>query len=223
MGSDARGHSIAWQLQGRTPVRISDHAVEAEWANFDRAGSSGYSCQFNGHWFYLVHFPIADVTFAYDIVTQTWAKWLAWDGAAFHAELARYHTSTYGWAHIGLDYATGNIYTMQIGLPDDAGAPIMQIRRSPIVASEGKRVLIQKFRLVQETGTDMTPVSLRVSHDAGHTWGNYLTISAGATAAYQQVMELYHLGRGRYNAIEISTTSTAAWVDGYCECVVGET
>ena len=211
LGADARGRLIAWQLQGRSPVRISNHAIEAQWALFDATGACAYPAQFNGHWFWIISFPIADVTFVYDIVTGVWAQWLAYDGANFHCDLARYHASAWGVAHVGLDYNNGNIYMLQIGLGTDNGAPIQQIRRSPIVSSEGKRLLIQKFRLVQETGgADTSPVALRVSHDAGHTWGNYLTLPVGALGLYQFVVELYRLGKGRYNAIEISTSNRSA-------------
>ncbi len=140
IGTDERGANIAWQMAGRTPQRISTNAIEAQWYVYDTTGANAYVAQHEGHWFYVVNFPIVDKTWAYDISTGQWAQWCLgnWQDTSSVGDLARYHAAVPGIGHVVLD-KNGNTYLQLLGLNADDTTPIRSIRRSPIVDAEMRR------------------------------------------------------------------------------------
>lgn len=75
VGEDVRGRGVAWQMQGSRAVRISTHAVEAQWRRYSTTqDAQSYSYQEDGHTVWVVHFPSGNATWAYDETANVWAK-----------------------------------------------------------------------------------------------------------------------------------------------------
>ena len=225
LGTDIRGDNVAWQLQGMTPVRISNHAIENTWRNYDMAGSSCYSYQENGHFFCVFNFPVPDATWVYDSTTHMWHQRGSTDGGGvLHSSYGRYHAFAQGVGHVLQDYNNGNIYVSNQGFTNEDGAAITRIRRTPHIRKELARGVLDRVRLLIDAGGSSAglgggSISLRVSYDGGNTWGPYYTQSMGATGDFTQLIQWYHLGYARDFVLEISSNSEVfqSWVEGYGE------
>lgn len=230
LGFDARGEYAAWQLQGATPVRISNHAIENHWSNFDMSGASVFSYVENGHVFACFHFPIPDETWVYDSTIGPaigWHKRLSWDGAVFHADRGRYHGFTANMHCVG-DPNTNDLYLQSMNFVDENCNCIRRIRVCPHLVDEKKRHFYTRFRMYMLTGAcppTLTPVcSLRLSNDGGYTWGSYLDMPMGTTGQYKKMVEWYHLGMARDRVFEWSCCEPLDIViaDAYIESLPGD-
>lgn len=233
LGQDQRGGPVAWQLQGQTPVRISNHAVEDVWNKIDIGTAISYCYSENGHWFWCLSFPAADRTFVYDSTigpAEGWHERAFWDGSAFHADIARYHCKWADGPHIVGDYSNGNLYVQSVNILTDNCSAIRRIRITPHIVNERKWNFYQRFRLhcltgvVPATGAGSNPVmSLRISNDGGRTYGPYIDRNCGTLGEYSKVVEWYHLGRSRDRVFEWSCSEPIdiCLVDGYVEYTEG--
>lgn len=224
LGTDIRGQNVAWQLQGMTPVRISNHAVEAAWRDYNMVGASCYDYQENGHFFCVFNFPIPDTTWVYDSVTKMWHQRASFDGSNFHSSFGRYHAFAQNVGHVLQDCNNGNVYLADQGLTSENGTPITRIRRTPHLRKELARAVLDRVRLLVDAGGSAQGlggglISLRISYDGGNTWGPYMTMSMGATGVYTQLIQWYHLGYSRDFVLEISSNSEVfqGWIEGYGE------
>jgi len=229
IGNDSSGTLVAWQMKGQTPQRISNHAVEYRWRNYDVTGASAYGYQENGHYFFVAHFPIPDMTWVADLSTlgpdgkPCWHKRLQWDGFNWHADIGRYHAWSFPVAHVVGDYRNGNLYIQSVDVGGDNCADIRWVRITPHIFDEQRRFLSSRLRLYMETGTTSTApvINLRISNDGGYTWGPYLAVTAGALGNFNFVVEWLRLGISRNRVYEISGTDsvTKALVDAFLEAL----
>ncbi len=228
---DARGQYTAWQLQGATPVRISNHAIENHWSNFDTTGASVYSYTENGHVFAVFSFPIPDETWVYDSTIGPglgWHKRLSWDGAKFHADRGRYHGFSSPIGHCVGDPNLPNLYIQSMDFLDENCNCIRRIRIAPHLVDEKKWHFYTRFRMHMLTGVcppTLTPTcSLRISNDGGYTYGSYLDMPMGDTGQYEKMVEWYHLGRSRDRVFEFSFCEPLDWVgvEAYIETLSGD-
>ena len=71
LGADARGRGIVYRSEGYNGKRISTHAVEWQIQEYvDISDATAYTYQQDGHSFYVLNFPTADITWVYDVATQ---------------------------------------------------------------------------------------------------------------------------------------------------------
>lgn len=235
LGTDDRGTMVAYMLRGMTPVRISNHAVEFQWRNYDATGGNVFVYQENGHEFACFQFPLPDRTWVVDLSTPgpdgkpVWHERLSWDGSQFHADHSRFHAYSFPVAHVTGDYTSGNLYIQSVDVPTDNCANIRRLRISPPIFSEEMRFITNSVRLYMETGTVPATgagsdphVSLRFSNDGGHTWSQYYTLSAGQIGQYRFLITWFRLGLSRNRVYEISSDDPiphGAWIDAYHETV----
>ena len=80
-----RGQAQIMMMNGYVPTRISTHAVENTLVDQYIEDAIAYTYQLEGHEVYVVSFPTLDLTWAYDISTGMWHKWLSVDNQnVFH-------------------------------------------------------------------------------------------------------------------------------------------
>jgi hypothetical protein len=231
LGNDAQGQLVAWKLEGQVPQRISNFAVEYQWRNYDVTGASAYTYEENGHYFWVINFPVPDQTWVCDLSTigpdqkPCWHERLFWDGVRWHADIARYHAWSFPIGHVVGDYANGNLYLQSTDILTDNCHNIRRLRVSPHVNNEMKWSWYSRFRIQIQSGIYATGVtytlSLRTSDDGGFNFGNYLDRSGGLLGNYEGVVpvEWYRLGRSRNRVFEVSTSDPVpiCWVDAYIE------
>lgn len=227
---DSRGQYIAYMMGGATPQRISNHAVENHWANFNITGANLYIYTENGHTFAVFNFPVSDETWVCDLELGPlgWHERGTWDGTNLHADLARYHAFTQsdfsGLAlHLVGDYTTGNLYLQSLEYLNENCNGIMRIRVCPHLVDEKHWTVYPRFRLHCLTGdvpAGPAPIfNLRLSKDGGQTYGNYLPMSAGVAGAFEAIVDWYIRVRARDLVIEWSTMEAVdiVLVEGYLQ------
>jgi hypothetical protein len=164
-----------------------------------------------GHEFYVLTFPTANVTWVYDIGTQMWHK------------RARYNTSTGQFERhrgncfanfanqrlIG-DYSNGQIYRMSRKVYTDGPDPLVSLRRSPHVWDRGERNRVMQSRIQIEftpgidTPQGLDPqMMLRWSNDGGFTWSNTHYISMGKAGETTRRAIKRRLGAARDRVYEV--------------------
>lgn len=159
MGGDERGNGIFWRAQGYTPVRVSNHAVEAEWRSYGKISDMvGYTQQEGGHSFGFLYFPSAKKTWVYDAAMGMWHERAFWDAATgvFTAHRSQCHTFNFG-KHLVGDWASGNIYNMSPTLYTDFGNPLRSLRRSPYISTEDKWTYFSQLQIDIEAGVGPQP------------------------------------------------------------------
>lgn len=73
LGADARGFGMVYRARGYQPQRISTHAIEYAIQSYNTISDAiAYTYQQDGHMFYVLTFPTANVTWVYDAATQMW-------------------------------------------------------------------------------------------------------------------------------------------------------
>jgi len=216
---DKQGRAIVMRGNSYQGGRISTHAIEDEFSNYSKISDAiGFTYQIDGHAFYILTFPTANKTWAYDAATELWHE-LAWTDA--NGNLNRYRgccfANAYGYSLVG-DWENGNLYALSTNNYTDNGTPVSYIRAFPHLLSDGRRVIYPNFIADMQVGTDdgsldnsdyVNPpvISLRYSDTRGVTFGNKIEQSLGARGEYYTNIQFNRLGMARDRVYEISWSS----------------
>jgi hypothetical protein len=232
IGGNENGGGIAWRANGYTPLRISNHAIEAAWARYPQKSSDaiGYSYRDQGHTFWVLRFPSANdgngATWVYDTATQMWHERGFWSQKGFtgySAHLSTCHCFAFDMHLVG-DWSSGNIYLMDIAYLDDNGAPLRRARRAPHIASERQWITFHELEVVMDVGDGPIPplldgagnprgpqAMLHWSNDGGRTWGNEHWVDTGQAGEYTRRARWLRMGRARDRVFELVVTDPAPW------------
>lgn len=166
-----------------------------------------------GHEFYQISFPSADVTWVFDLTTGLWHQRASFDidTGTFHRHRANCCMNLNGNIYVG-DYQNGTIYQMTRKAYDDAGAPLVAVRRTPHVWDKGERNRVRQTWLQVEftpgqglsDGQGSDPqIMMRMSNDGGFTWGNEHWTSIGLIGEFQRRAVYRRLGMARDRVYEV--------------------
>jgi hypothetical protein len=205
------GQNVIGSIQGYSFVRVSTHAVEQSIIDVDVSDAVAYSYKLEGHEFYVVTFPKADLTWVYDNTTQVWHKWLSWDANA--AKYYRHRSNCGCWFnnyfYVG-DFENGKIYTLNNDVYTDNGNPIRRLRRAPHLTTDLQRQFFEELQIQFQPGVglqtgqgDNPQAMLRWSNDGGSTWSNEHWVSIGKTGQYQNRAMWRRLGWSRDRIFEV--------------------
>jgi hypothetical protein len=236
--SAGMGDVQAIYVQGFSPQRISTHAIEAVWRQYQTVtDAEAYSYVEDGHNFYVLTFPTADATWVYDLTASQqlgkacWHRRGEWDGTTLHRD--RFSCHAYGyvngltgitWAnqpvHFCGDYQNGNIYVRYLDTGDADGDPVYRQRTFAHMQNEAKRIFWSRFELLAET-TDPLTATLDMSRDYGHTFVN--PRDRTATAANQRLL-WWRLGASRDAVfrVTINGTSKVALINTFADGAPGD-
>ena len=155
LSQSPEGARMAMKGAQNIAQRISTHAIENEWKNYNRVDDCiGSTYQINGHAFYCLDFPTADKTWVYDEATKQWHEETHIDiNGVRHRSLVPYKAYCYG-RNLGLDWQTGNLYQLDTTNYTDNGRPIEFLRSFPhTIANESERITVWRFVADVEVGT----------------------------------------------------------------------
>ena len=206
LGGDTEGRCVAWRAQGFQPVRFSTHAIEQEWESYATVSDAiAYTYADAGHTFYVLTFPTANKTWAYDNTTKLWHRRGWWNGSSLDRHRANCHAFVFG-KHLVGDYSNGKIYHMSHAYDDDDGTAIHRYRTAPHLSDEDKWKFYSRFRVAMEN-TGAAP-TLAWSVDGGATFG------AERDAQMQEseglaIYEWRRLGRSRDRVFRVTVTTNA--------------
>jgi hypothetical protein len=235
-----QGQGIAYRVSGATFQRISTHAVETAWQQYPKISDAiSFAYQEYGHTFWVITFPSAQATWAYDVSTGLWHKRGFWNKqtGAYQAALPICHTFNFG-KHLVGDRQSGKTYQMsspvQAGggwnFVTDNNALIRRLRRAPHINNEHQWQRYSSLEIYLETGLGPEPplldgagkargpqLTLRTSRDGGHTYGMARTVDCGKAGKYQQRANFRRLGRARDIVFEVSCSDPVPWrfIDAY--------
>lgn len=218
LSQDTRGQAVVVEVAQYRPNRISTHAVETAINGYVSQGlpisdAIGMTYQWNGHEFYMLTFPTADVTWVYDLATQLWHKRAYRDANnVLHRHRANCLAFFNGEIVAG-DFQNGKLYAFSQTTYTDAGATLPCIRRCPHITTDLRRQFFHDLQiqfqpgvgLQSGQGTDPQAV-LTWSDDGGSTWSNQHWTSIGKVGKYKNRAIWRRLGQARDRIFEVQVT-----------------
>lgn len=216
LSADERGQGTVQRAQGYAPQRISTHALEFALNQMTRIDDAvSYTYQQEGHSFYVLNFPTAQQTWAFDASTMLWHQ-RAWRNPAdgtLQRDRAGCQMAFAGETLVG-DYANGNIYVLDLDHFTDNGDLIPRVRACAHLADPSYRYqffdslqvdMQVGVGLVAGQGSDPTAM-LQWSDDGGHSWSNELWSSIGRIGERRTRVKWRRLGRSRDRVFRITIT-----------------
>lgn len=206
-----RGQAQIMMMNGYVPTRISTHAVEQTLLDQYISDARAWTYQLEGHEVYVVSFPTLDLTWAYDISTGMWHKWLWVDSNnVFHRHRGNCHASFQGINLVG-DWENGNVYQLDQNNYTDNGGEIRRVRRAPHLISDYQRQYFHELQIHFQPGVGLSDGSApqamcRWSDDGGSTWSNEHWCSIGVQGAYKNRAIWRRLGQSRDRIFEVVVT-----------------
>lgn len=212
LGSDARGGGIVYRAVGYAGQRVSDHALEFAIQSYGNISDAvAYTYQQDGHSFYVITFPGAEKTWAFDVATKKWHERAGFSNGILTRHRGSCHVYFNGQNIVG-DYQYANIYAYDLNTYTD-NDNIQKWVRSWRAPGDGVRRIHQTLQIDIEagigtnTGQGVDPsIMLRWSDDGGHTWSNEHAMQMGKMGDYQRRAIRRRLGHSRDRIYEISGT-----------------
>ena len=239
LAKNNRGQAEIVMMNGYFPTRISTHAVENTLINQNITDAVAYTYQLEGHEVYVISFPSLDLTWAYDLATSMWHKWLWTDtNNVYHRHRSNCSAFFQNVILVG-DWENGQIYQLDPSNYTDNGNLIRRLRRAPHLVSDLQRQYFDEFQIQFQPGVGITGVTtpineevvgadpqamLRWSSDGGSTWSNEHWATIGKIGKYQNRIIWRRLGWSRDRIFEVVVTDPikACIISANLKASVGE-
>lgn len=156
LSKNIRGDGQIMMMNGYTPTRISTHAVENSIEGADISDARAWTYLIEGHEVYVISFPGLDLTWAYDIATQMWHKWLWVDKQnVYHRHRGNCHTHFANMNLVG-DWENGQVYMLDPNVYTDDGGEIRRLRRAPHLVSDFQRQYFSELQILFQPGVGLS-------------------------------------------------------------------
>lgn len=207
LAKNSNGQGFLVKSEGGPPAIISTKEVEHQWSEYvNLADATAYSYKIEDNTFYVISFPAAGKTWAYNLSNGSWLELSSEDGRHRSNKYAFFNNK-----HVVSDYEDGNIYKLEIDHYTDNGAVI---KRKVITPHLGDGVVRHLYPFVQldieagvglSTGQGNDPqVMIRFSNNRGHTWGNEHWVDFGKIGEYGRRAILRRTGTGFWRTYELT-------------------
>ena len=154
-----RGQAQIMQMNGYVPARISTHAVENSLTNQYIDDAIAWTYQLEGHEIYVVTFPTLQLTWAYDIASGMWHKWLyTADDNSYQRHRGNCCAVFQGMVLVG-DYENGRIYELDKKNYTDNGQNVRRLRRAPHLVTDYQRQFFDELQIQFQPGVGTTGLS----------------------------------------------------------------
>jgi hypothetical protein len=155
LSKNIRGDGQIMMMNGYTPTRISTHAVENSIEGAAISDARAWTYLIEGHEVYVISFPGLDLTWAYDIATGMWHKWLWVDNQnVFHRHRGNCHVHFQNMNLVG-DWENGQIYMLDPNVYTDSGQEIRRVRRAPHLVSDFQRQFFSELQILFQPGVGL--------------------------------------------------------------------
>jgi hypothetical protein len=156
LSKNIRGDGQVMMMNGYTPTRISNHAVETSIEGANISDARAWTYLIEGHEVYVVSFPTLDLTWAYDIASGMWHKWLWVDNQnVFHRHRGNCHVHFNNMNLVG-DWENGQIYMLDPDTYTDDGQEIRRVRRAPHLVSDFQRQYFSELQILFQPGVGLS-------------------------------------------------------------------
>lgn len=219
LGQSVEGSGIVYWLNGYTPERISNHAVEWAIQQYKAAGgitdAVGWSYEQQGHGFYCIDFPSAEVTWCYDNVTRQWherGKWNTTTGS-YGKYRARFQVEMFEKNLVCDNSGTGVHSLDPTTYTDVDGSVLRRVRRAPHINQENQRLTFDRLELEADRGVGLTSgqgsdpqLMLRYSNDGGKTFGTQRNRTLGKIGEWDTRIRWNRCGSARDRVFEVAVS-----------------
>lgn len=226
------GDGIVVGARGYRPERLSDHPTETAIAAYKRAARitdcEALTYQTVGHTFTSLRFPAANATRCFDDATGEWHQRGLWNSGLNQFDIwrPRMHMAAFG-KHLVGDPDTGVLAELDGSyLTEYDGLAIRRQLIPPALFGENDFVQVDRLELYLQQGlAPQSPalgsapvVELRVSGNAGKTFGNARHGAAGSTGEYDARLTWVACGAGQTWVPKFTFTDPLPW--RVCDCFV---
>lgn len=213
-----RGQSQIMQMKGYVPTRISNHAVENSITNQYVDDAIAWTYQLEGHECYVVSFPTLELTWAYDLASGMWHKWLYTENDGTYTRHRGNCCAVFQGLVLVGDYEDGSIYEIDKNNYTDNGQHTRRLRRAPHLVSDLQRQYFDELQIQFQPGVGLTGITtplndevvgadpqamLRWSNDGGSTWSSEHWTSIGKIGKYKNRAIWRRLGQARDRVFEV--------------------
>ena len=202
---------------------ISDDAITTEILSYtSRSDAIAMSYNDRGHIMYQITFPSAKKTWVFDYTTKVWHERSYYDTFADEAQhhLGQFYTQI-GPLHLMAGTRDGQVYISSDDYYTDNGDAIRRTRITPIQYDKEAFRSVGVDRLEVRLGIDQhaltdPQITMRYSHDGGHTWSHHLARSMGNIGEYAKSITWNRLGIGREWLFEFTIAENMSFsiIDG---------
>lgn len=184
IGSDL----MVYQMQGYTPVRISNNAVEKSLKNVVLDNAFAYTYQDSGQLFYVLTIPEQNITWCYDVSSGSWHIRQSYQFGRHLSNCAIFFDSK---TLVG-DFQNGRIYQMVDNYYKDDDEPIVREFVLPVVNNGREFISVNSLEFDMSTGVGVTEgqgddprIRVYTSKDGGVTYSqSFKDGSIGKKGAY---------------------------------------
>jgi hypothetical protein len=211
LSSDLRGGRTILRAQGYQPQKVSTTAIDYAISQYDRVDDAvAWVYQQEGHSFYVLNFPSANVTWAYDVTTDEWHE-RAWRNPAtttINRDRAQCHMF-FGGRHLVGDWQDGRIYALDLDYYLDDTDLIAAIRQTPHQAVGNSQQFFHKIWLDMEVGVGLNGAVYGSNPEAVLDWSD----DGGISFGHQVSAPLGKLGERltRVNFRRLGTARDRVW------------
>jgi hypothetical protein len=221
LSRNIRGQAQVMLMEGYIPKRISTHAVENTLVNQYVQDAVAWTYQLEGHEVYVISFPTLDLTWAYDITTDMWHKWLYCDNTNTYHRCRGNCAAVFQNQVLVGDWQNGQIYALDPNNYTDNGQNVRRLRRAPHLVTDLQRQYFDELQIQFQPGVGTTGVSLPVdtkstttypqamlrwSNDGGSTWSREYWVTIGQEGKYKNRAIWRRLGWARDRVFEVVVT-----------------
>ena len=218
MWLDEKRHFV--RLDRRTPTMISTPFNQQIQSFLTVNDAVSDVMEIDGNPLYIVSFPSAKRTFAYNYQKETWSDWGYWNTVS--GQYDRFRGNCYCFArpwnaHLVGDHSNGKIYKASRSTFSDNGEAIRTLRRTGHVSHGTTRrkfsreLHIRCKRSVANAGVSDPQMFVRWRNDGG-AWGNEHWVSLGQVGQHEYIARLKHLGSYRVRQWEFGHTDATDFI-----------
>jgi hypothetical protein len=186
-----RGQAQIMQMKGYVPTRISNHAVENSIANLYVDDAIAWTYQLEGHECYVVSFPTLNLTWAYDIASGMWHKWLYTDTTGGYSRHRGNCCAVFQSMVLVGDYSNGSIYELDKNNYTDNGQYTRRLRRAPHLVADLQRQYFDELQIQFQPGVGS--YGLNTTIDTAIYLASPFVVYAGQTFTIKAT-EVYKVG-----------------------------
>lgn len=199
--------------EGYQVKRISNHAMEQEFASYSRLDDAvAYSYQQEGHSFYVLSFPTANKTWCFDGSTGMWHERSYYNLDAQHERhRSQVHCFYKGKHYVG-DHTNGIIYELSLDAETDNGRLIMRERITPVINPQAQRLIFDELEVLIQAGqkSNREPiVMLDWSDDHGQTWSFDRQGTLGKVGEWNKRLIFRRLGQAFNRVFRLRLTDSS--------------